>query len=90
MAPEIPLHPNCMKSIRPKVPPRGATVFVRAVIGGAMYFLSAWVSMLFLGAAHSHDARVPDLGYFATTFVLLAFSWMVGAARFQHDLKEVT
>ncbi len=29
-------------------------------------FLSAWIAMLLLGAAHSSDARIPNLSYWVT------------------------
>lgn len=41
------------------------------------FVLAAWAVMLFLGAAHSEDGRIPDLGFWAVAQLLLAarFAW---------------
>jgi len=59
----------------------------RIFAGVVADFFAAWFAMLLLGVAHSQDVRVPDLGYWTTLFVLLAFSQIIAASRFVHDIS---
>lgn len=50
----------------------------------AITFLGVWIVMLFLGAAHSYDERIPAFGYIATC-------WLFGAATTVlqvHDIRK--
>lgn len=40
------------------------------------FFFSIWIVMLSLGAAHSYYEGIPALGYQATLWISVAFSWL--------------
>lgn len=42
-------------------------------------FGTAWLAMVFLGAAHSSDSRVPAFGFGAVFWLALAFTTAVSA-----------
>jgi hypothetical protein len=44
------------------------------VLLAALAVFEAWAVMLLLGAAHSHDARIPAFGFAATFFLSWAIS----------------
>lgn len=46
-----------------------------------MDFLYAWIVMLFLGAAHSTDGRVPAFGYWTTLCLVIAAGIVVSGAK---------
>lgn len=46
-------------------------------LSAVLAFPLAGLVMLFLGAAHSHYAGIPALGYWATFWLLLAVRWAV-------------
>lgn len=41
------------------------------VFGASLTFLTVWEAMLFVGAAHAFDRRVPDLGFWTIFWLLL-------------------
>ena len=43
------------------------------LIRTALMFFNSFVAMLCLGAAHSHDPRVPAFGYWTTFWLAFAF-----------------
>lgn len=59
----------------------GALILVLTV-----YFVQAWGFMLLLGAAHSHDERIPALGFWASAFLVLALK--VATITFNTETKE--
>ena len=51
-------------------------------------FAVTWTSMLWLGVAHSFDARVPALGYWACFFLLWVFTNVVTLALVAKDMRN--
>lgn len=51
-------------------------LFIRLVFSMAWFVFSVWIVMLSLGAAHSYYEGIPALGYMATLWLTVAFSWL--------------
>ena len=47
----------------------------------ALFLLTVWMVMVWLGAAHHFDGRVPDFGFWTTFFVLFAVCTFAGYLR---------
>lgn len=41
------------------------------VLGVLLFMFIGWLAMLALGAAHSHDPRIPALGWEASLWIIL-------------------
>lgn len=60
------------------------------VMTAFMLTITSVVVMISLGAAHSHDARVPALGYWATLWLVIALNAVVSGALIVHEAREDT
>lgn len=62
--------------------------FVLFLARMAWFFFSVWILMLSLGAAHSYYEGVPALGYQATLWVSVAFTWLLSPTVFSLLLED--
>ena len=49
----------------------------------ADFLLRGFAVMIFLGAAHAQDPRVPALGFYTATLLVLAVDWAVHSNLFK-------
>jgi hypothetical protein len=50
----------------------GRVILESFTLSVSLLFSGAWLSMLYIGAAHSQDHRIPTVGYWLAFFVLAA------------------
>lgn len=50
-----------------------------------MIFLTSWLAMLGIGAAHAHDARVPALGYLTVFWLVFALAIVIAGEAAVHS-----
>jgi hypothetical protein len=52
---------------------------------GILVALNSWFAMLMVGAAHSHDRRVPAFGYLTIFWLGLALSCVMRVATYRYE-----
>lgn len=60
-------------------------LFLLIVFRMAWFALTVWIVMLSLGAAHSYYEGIPALGFQATLWLTVAFTWLAAPLMLDRD-----